>query len=114
MQPTESTTPLGQTLAHHILIPSFTEAISMGVGCEDDIQGIVGSLKRLVLKNPVVMEHVFRHIMSQLQGTTRPSIKAFLATFKLHSSSTIHIQEEPTGYIRSKTAEALLRRWLKR
>jgi hypothetical protein len=127
------TTPFGYDLLKTIVMPAFT---AQRRDCSQSnrvlLDEMIEKLGLLALKEPVVAEQACRKMLEDLFASSRQSLKEFLATIskregddddfvlddldteKLSFHSQSGPKQTPIIEFRSKVAEYLLQRWLKR
>ncbi|KAJ3370862.1 Serine/threonine-protein kinase 25 [Kappamyces sp. JEL0680] len=134
--------PFGSELLQSIIIPAFQrQRNAVDVNNRVLLDQLIGHLRDLALKEPVAGEHACRKMLEDLFGSTRQSLKEFLASISQPQSSPEEIDlydfdeqdEQKLDFhsikqdfdrdpvttsscreFRSEIGEVLLERWLKR
>jgi serine/threonine protein kinase len=129
--------PLGYDLMKSIVIPAFADQkSSSNEESKICLDSIIKSLELLAMKDPKAAEHACRRLLENILGSTRQSLKEFVASITIHSLDNyqdfdeqdsekldnIRVEEIPGTKSttscgdekQSKIALYLLKRWMQR
>jgi hypothetical protein len=123
-----SSIPFGYDLLNTIVLPAFQSQQPNLVGENLSVLiTIIENMAILAEKEPQIAEQACRNMLESLLGSTRESLKEFLASINVDEeydevdekklsfhSAKQEENMEPKVVQRSQTAEYLLKRWLRR
>lgn len=123
-----SSIPFGYDLLHSIVLPAFqSQKTNLRGKNRSVLTSIINNMSILAEKEPQIAEQACRSMLENLLGSTRESLKEFLASINVNEEydeldekklcfHTAKKEEkiEPKVVERSETAEYLLKRWLMR